>query len=152
MLNGDGSFTYTPDADVNGSDSFAYQISDGNGGSAQAVVTITINPVNDAPAAVNDTLIGVLNTSGLIDSDDLLTNDIDVDGDNLSLVSLTQPISGFVTLNSDGSILYVPNAGFVGVDTFSYTITDPAGEQATGLVIVNVTAGLLPRLPAPVSR
>ncbi|MEO1331749.1 MAG: Ig-like domain-containing protein, partial [Pseudomonadota bacterium] len=54
-LNADGSFDYTPDADFNGSDSFTYTVSDGQGGtSTPATVTITVNPVNDPPQAVAD--------------------------------------------------------------------------------------------------
>ena len=51
---GDGTITYTPDADFNGSDSFTYTISDGNGGTDTATVTVTVDPVNDAPDAVDD--------------------------------------------------------------------------------------------------
>ena len=47
--------TYTPNANFNGTDTFTYEVSDGNGGTAQATVTITVNAVNDAPVAVDDT-------------------------------------------------------------------------------------------------
>jgi len=53
-LNTDGTFTYTPDANFNGSDSFEYTLDDGNGGTDTAIVTLTVNPVNDAPVALND--------------------------------------------------------------------------------------------------
>ncbi len=53
-LNADGSFTYTPTANYNGTDSFTYTASDGTATSSLATVTITVNPVNDAPAAAND--------------------------------------------------------------------------------------------------
>mgnify|MGYP003311649521 CR=1 FL=1 len=55
MDDGDGTYTYTPNADFNGSDTFTYIISDGNGGSDTAMVTVTVNPVNDAPVAEDDT-------------------------------------------------------------------------------------------------
>ena len=57
VVNGDGSFSYTPNADYNGSDSFTYTVTDGNGGTATATVTITINPVNDDPVAVADSVL-----------------------------------------------------------------------------------------------
>ena len=53
-LNADGSFTYTPNANFNGTDSFTYTASDGTAGSNVATVTITVDAVNDAPVAVND--------------------------------------------------------------------------------------------------
>src|SRR5690606_25711677 len=54
MLNEDGSFTYTPDADFHGTDSFTYVASDGTESSSEATVTITVAPANDAPVANND--------------------------------------------------------------------------------------------------
>ena len=139
ILSGIGTFTYTPDADFNGSDSFVYQIVDSNGGSAQALVTINIAPINDAPVTLDDALNAQPNTFGLIDGAALMANDTDVDGDALTLVSLTQPPSGFVALNPDGTIVYIPSGGFVGVDSFTYTVSDPSGAQATGLVVIQVS-------------
>jgi hypothetical protein len=74
-----------------------------------------------------------------VDGRELLANDTDIDGDILDLVTLSQPSNGVVTLNPDGSILFTPEPGFVGVDTFTYTITDSNGAEATGLVIVQVS-------------
>jgi len=139
ILSGTGTFTYTPNADFNGSDSFVYQIVDGNGGSAQALVTINVASINDAPVALDDALNAQPNTSGLIDGDLLIANDMDVEGDTLTLVGLTQPTSGFVALNPDGTIVYIPNGGFVGLDSFTYTVSDPSGAQATGLVVIDVS-------------
>ena len=55
-LNADGSFTYTPNANFNGADSFTYTANDGTADSNVATVTITVDAVNDAPVAVNDSL------------------------------------------------------------------------------------------------
>ena len=52
--NGDGTFTYSPNADFNGADSFTYTVSDGNGGTDTATVNITVNAVNDDPVAAVD--------------------------------------------------------------------------------------------------
>ena len=73
-LNADGTFTYTPNPNFFGSDSFTYEVTDGNGGAAQATVNINIDSVNDAPVAGDDSFTvaedGVLN-------DELLSNDSD---------------------------------------------------------------------------
>ena len=53
-LNVDGTFIFTPNLDFNGTDSFVYEVSDGNGGTAQATVDIQVNPINDAPTANDD--------------------------------------------------------------------------------------------------
>ncbi|WP_220749522.1 tandem-95 repeat protein, partial [Jannaschia pagri] len=74
--NGDGTFTYEPNADFNGSDSFTYTVSDGNGGTDTATVNITVNPVNDDPVAETDTVSVDEDDSVVID---VLANDTDVD-------------------------------------------------------------------------
>ena len=84
-----GGFTYTPDADYNGSDSFTYEVSDGNGGTDTATVNITVDPINDAPVANDDTFSGAEDTQI---AGDVSTNDSDVDtGDMLTYTALTQP-------------------------------------------------------------
>jgi VCBS repeat-containing protein len=65
-LNADGSFTYTPDADFNGSDSFTYTVNDGAGTSTVATVTLTVTAVNDAPVALADTATVLAGESVLI--------------------------------------------------------------------------------------
>ena len=54
MINGDGTVTYTPDADFHGIDTFTYTISDGNGGTDTATVIVTVLSINDDPDAVDD--------------------------------------------------------------------------------------------------
>jgi hypothetical protein len=70
---------------------------------------------------------------------DVLANDSDPDGDPLTIVSVTQPANGQVSI-SGNVLLYTPAAGFVGSDTFSYTIDDGFGGQATANVTVNVVS------------
>ena len=80
-LNADGSFTYTPDANFNGTDSFTYKANDGTADSNTATVTITVTAVNDAPVAANDTYTTNEDTPLTVTAPDVLANDTDVDGD-----------------------------------------------------------------------
>ncbi|NLY00660.1 MAG: tandem-95 repeat protein, partial [Rhodopirellula sp.] len=98
VFNADGSFTYTPVANFNGDDSFSYAISDGNGGTDTAMVSLTIAAVNDAPDAVDDTASTVQNASVVIWP---LANDSDIDGDGLtvSAVDSTSLEGGAITNN-----------------------------------------------------
>ncbi|MEM1381969.1 MAG: cadherin-like domain-containing protein, partial [Pseudomonadota bacterium] len=75
---------YTPNANFNGTDSFSYTVSDGNGGTSQATATVTVNPVNDAPLAVDDAF--TIGESEVL-FDNVLTNDTDPDGDALQITS-----------------------------------------------------------------
>lgn len=134
-----GAFTYTPLANFNGTDTFTYRITGNpNGLSNIATVTITVNPVNDPPVAVNDTYSVVVdNVLTVPASQGVLANDFDVDGDPLTVVSNTNPTNGSLVLNADGSFTYTPNTGFIGQDTFNYTISD--GQlTATATVTINV--------------
>ena len=138
VLNSDGTFTYTPDADFNGADSFSYEVSDGSGGTSQAVVTIAVNPMNDVPVAASDNISVDGLSGGAFSQAALLANDTDVDGDTLQIVGFTQPAQGSLTQNPDGSFAYTPVAAFTGMDSFTYTVADVAGAQDTVLVMVSV--------------
>jgi VCBS repeat-containing protein len=137
VLNADGSFTYTPNANFNGSDSFTYKVSDGTLESGVATVTITVNPVNDAPVAANDNATTDEDNAVIIA---VLANDSDVDGNGLSVASVTQGAHGSVAINADGTVKYTPNANFNGADSFTYTISDGNGGTATATVVVTVNA------------
>jgi VCBS repeat-containing protein len=134
-INADGSVTYTPEADYTGSDSFTYSISDGAGGTSTASVSLTVNPENDAPVAVDDTAILNEDASAVID---VLANDSDLDGDTLSLDSVTQPDHGTVSINPDGTVTYTPEANYNGADSFTYSISDGAGGTSTANVSLTV--------------
>ena len=124
-LAADGSFNYVPDADYFGSDEFTYQLSDGEDISNTATVRLTIQPVNDAPAAVADTYFTLANTPLTIAAaEGVLRNDTDTEAQALT-ARLAQDVSqGSLTLNADGSFAYVPPADFTGVATFSYRADD----------------------------
>jgi VCBS repeat-containing protein len=140
VLSADGTFTYTPDANFHGVDSFTYAIDDGNGNTSQAVVNITVDPVADIPEANTDSYViledSVLNTTLL---NGVLANDSDIDGDTLSLntTPVTDANNGTLILNTDGTFTYTPNEHFHGVDSFVYEVTD--GNGGTAQATVNIT-------------
>ena len=103
-LNTDGSFEYIPNANFNGTDTFTYQANDGELNSSPATVTITVNPVNDAPVASDDQYSVDEDTTLTIETaDGVLGNDTDVDGDTLTSLLVDAPNNGNLTLNTDGS-------------------------------------------------
>lgn len=140
-LNGDGTLTFAPAPDFNGSPSFTYTISDGQGGTATATVGGTVNPIQDPPVAANDTFVTNEDTAVTFD---VRLNDGDPDGDTLSVtqingtnVALGSPVAvtgGTVTLNTDGTLTFTPAAHFNGTPSFSYTISDGHGGTATATV------------------
>jgi hypothetical protein len=133
--NADGTVRYTPNANANGPDSFTYTVSDGRGGTATATVQVTINPVNDAPVAADDSVSTRLGTPVAIS---VRANDSDGDGDPLAVTATTQGANGTVVRNADGTVTYTPNAGFTGTDQFQYTLSDGKGGTDVGVVTVRV--------------
>jgi len=89
--NGDGTLTYTPDLNFNGSDSFSYTVGDGNGGFDTATVTVDVTAVNDAPTANDDT---AATPSGTATTIDVLSNDSDPEDDTLSIAAVSDPANG----------------------------------------------------------
>jgi subtilisin family serine protease len=129
------SATYTPAANYNGPDSFVYRVSDGDGLVAEATVSVTVSPVNDAPSAVNDSATTPIGTPVTID---VLANDGDVDGDALTVTNLTQPLNGTATLNADKTVTYTPNPSFSGPDSFTYTANDGTVDSNVATVSITV--------------
>ncbi len=137
-VNGDGTLTYTPNADYYGPDPFTYTVSDGIA-LAAGTVEMTVNPVADPPVAQDDSLSTEPDTSLTINViNDLIANDFDIDGDPLSFQSFDQPANGMLVDNGNGTLTYTPNVGFAGTDAFSYTITDGSNpDTATVAISVN---------------
>ena len=114
-LNPDGSFVYTPAANFNGTDSFTYRANDGLADSGTVTVTLTVNPVNDAPVGVDKAFAIDLGDSLAIFPPGLLGSDSDADGDALTAVLVTPPShAAAFALSPDGAFSYTPVAGFVG--------------------------------------
>jgi len=140
-LNADGSFEYTPDPDFNGADSFTYKANDGVADSNEATVTITVNPVNDAPVAVDDAYSTDEGETLTVDPPGVLANDSDPDGDPLTAILMESPSQGMVTFNPVGSFTYEPASSFTGTDTFTYVANDSQLNSNVATVTITVTAG-----------
>ncbi len=146
-LNNDGSFTYQPDPNFNGVDSFTYVANDGGQNSnSTATVTINVTSVFDPPDAVDDSYATPVSTALVVPAaTGVLSNDTQGDGPALTASLLAAPANGQVTLNADGSFVYVPNAGFIGTDTFTYTAS---GGALSDTATVSIEVGDI-RAPAP---
>jgi VCBS repeat-containing protein len=146
-LNADGSFTYTPAANFNGTDTFTYRASDGTLDSNLATVTITVTAINDAPTAAADEYSTAEDTALTVAAPGLLGNDTDLDSSTLTAAVVTGPGHGTLTLNADGSFTYTPAANFNGTDTFTYRASD--GSAQSNLATVTITVN--PVSDAPVA-
>ena len=112
-----GAFTYTPDPDANGTDTITFQVSDGALSSNLATLTVTINPVNDAPVASDDSYTTDQDVELLVGGPGVLFNDSDADGNPMTASTLVSaPTHGALTLYPNGSFIYTPDAGFSGED------------------------------------
>jgi PKD repeat protein len=136
-VNSNGSLSYSPNANFNGSDTVAYTVRDGGGGSDSATVSITVTPVNDAPIASDDTAI--VEEDSTANTLHVLANDSDVDGDPLTVTSAAAD-NGTVSVNGDSTLIYSPNAGFSGADSVTYVISDSASSTASATVLIQISA------------
>ncbi|MBL9081910.1 MAG: tandem-95 repeat protein, partial [Planctomycetales bacterium] len=117
-------YFYTPHADYHGPDSVTYFITDGEN-TGEGTLYFNVLPVNDAPIARADVLTTGVGTALTFGQLSLTANDTDIDGDNLSVGGLYgHPSHGSVAWHSDGSFTYTPDAGFAGLDSFRYDVTD----------------------------
>jgi VCBS repeat-containing protein len=144
-LHSDGSFTYLPERNFTGADSFTYEVSDGATTSNAATVSITVQPVNDPPVARDDAYETDDGTRLIVPGPGVLANDGDPDGDALTSVSASAPAHGALDLNPDGSFVYTPTANFAGIDSFRYRASD--GEFVSGdAALVSITVGPVDRI------
>ena len=136
-ITAEGEVAYTPEPDYHGADGFTYVVSDGAGETATGTVTVTVTPVNDAPAAVDDEAHTEEDREVVIA---VLANDTDAEGDALHVETVSAAPHGATRITADGGVAYTPEPDYHGVDGFTYVVSDGAGETATGTVTVTVTA------------
>jgi len=140
-LNGDGSFSYTPNAGFAGTDNFTYRAHDGELSSDPATVSITVvASVNAAPVANDDSVTASVRktTSYTPKLISVLSNDADPDGSlDPASVSITAAPNkgGTVTVNADGTVSYTPKLKFRGKEVFKYTVRDQAGALSNAATV-----------------
>ncbi|NTU57870.1 MAG: tandem-95 repeat protein, partial [Chlorobiaceae bacterium] len=137
-VNANGSLVYVPVSNYNGTDTFTYTISDGSLTST-ATATVTITPVNDAPVVQNENYTTAEDTALTVIAPGVLQNDSDVEGSSLTVTTYGAVSHGTVTVNANGSLVYVPNSNYNGTDTFTYTVSD-GSLTATATATVTITA------------
>ena len=137
-----GTVTFTPDADFNGIATFDYTISDGNGGTDSATVSLDIGAVNDPPTfAIRKLLLLVTQPSRTFEVDPE-----DVDGDTLTLVT-TQPANGTATVGDDDTITVQPEPDFTGVNEITVSASDGQASAEATVVLLTLSR---PVVEAPV--
>jgi outer membrane lipoprotein-sorting protein len=114
------------------------RVDDGQGGMATQALQIAVAGVNEAPTGGADVLDISDGQPLVIAMTRLLSNDLDVDGDALQIVSLSIPAFGSLQQDAAGNWLYTPQPGFAGTDTFTYTVADTSGRSATAEVMLIV--------------
>ena len=139
-LNANGSFSYTPGANFNGTDSFTYQVNDGAADSNVATASLTVTAVNDAPVASDDSYTAAEDSQLTIAAPGLLANDNDLDGDALTAVLVSGPSHGTLTLNANGSFCYTSAPNFNGSDSFTYRVNDGLLDSNEAAVTFDVAA------------
>ncbi len=137
----DSDCTYAPEPGYLGPDSFDYTISDYNGGSASATVSVAVVAPNQPPVARDDSASTRADTAVVID---VLANDGDPDGDLLSIDS-PNPTATHGTVTCTAAICtYTPASGYDGADAFSYTVSDGHGHSAGAAVTISIEAAPSP--------
>lgn len=132
-----GEIEFTPDLNFNGTTTFQYEVSDGISIPSIATVTLEISPVADTPIArVDDNIVIYTNEPRLITKEELLANDINVDGTPLEIVSVTSTSAGTTELTPEGDILFTPSATGGTTSFFSYEVSNDGGQTSSFSLIV----------------
>ena len=135
-VNGDGDIVYVPPGDFNGPAVISYTVADGTGLFDSTTVSVDVQNVNDLPVATGETAtIAEDNTLNL----NVLSNDSDVDGDTLSVASVSASV-GSASVASNGNVIYTPPADYFGPVTISYTVSDGNGGSDDASISLTVTS------------
>ena len=139
VLGQDGSFSYTPEPDFEGTDAFTYTAMDGVRTSGSVAVNLTVSGINDPPVTVDDSYLAILNQELSINAAaGVLVNDFDIDSAALVASLVNPPAHGEVILNGDGSFVYTHPPGFTGTDSFTYRVRDGSLGSGPGKVTIQI--------------
>ncbi|WP_103668879.1 FG-GAP-like repeat-containing protein [Pseudanabaena sp. BC1403] len=148
-----GTYSFTPNVNYNGTVNLSYSVIDGNGGSVIASKSFSLEVVNDAPTgyATASLLNGTQDAAYTVSVLQLLQGfsdpDIATNGQVLSIANLTAS-NGIVTLNNDESYTIAPTANFIGAVTLTYDVTDNNGSTLTGQTL---TYSVIDNIPPTVT-
>ncbi|WP_445636281.1 Dystroglycan-type cadherin-like domain-containing protein [Nostoc sp. DSM 114161] len=145
--NNNGTYTFTPNANFNGTVNLSYDVTDGVATLTGQTQSFSVTPVNDAPVAVDDTATTFFGTSVNISVATLLANDSDIDSTSLSITGVSGATNGTAVLNNNGTannsaddfVTFTPNLLFFGNASFNYTLSD---GSLTDTGTVSVAVGL----------
>jgi hypothetical protein len=137
---GGGSIRFVPAAERSGAVTFTYSITDARGATDTATVTVDVTAVDDPPVAVDDAFATTAGVAITIPAPGVTGNDTDIEGGPLAAAIVAGPTNGTAALAADGSFTYTPAAGFVGTDTFTYLVRDPAGSPSAPATVTIVVA------------
>jgi len=138
-LYSNGAFQYIPETNYYGTDTFTYQAYDGYEYSNTAIVTITINSVNDPPIAYDDYYTTNEDTTLIVAEPGILTNDTDPENDSLTAVLFNGVSEGTLTFYSNGSFIYTPDSNYYGSDSFTYKAYDGTVVSNTATVYLTIS-------------
>ncbi len=133
----DGTYSYTHDGSENFADAFIYSVTDANGATAQATVTLTITPVNDnTPIAQAGTATLVVGGSV---TGTVIATDADLPNDDLMYAVVSGPSHGALTFNADGTYSYTHDGSESFADGFTFKVTDANGASSQAAVALTIT-------------
>ena len=142
-MENDNQLSIAPVLNANGEADITVRATDLDGNTADETFTLTVNASNDAPSATDDAYNviedGTLNLSA---ETGVLSNDGDVDGDDLTAILVDDVSNGELTLNADGSFTYAPDGDFNGLDSFTYKANDGTADSDVATVTVDVVSGV----------
>jgi adhesin transport system outer membrane protein len=101
-------------------------------------LVVAMSAVNSPPELTDDGFEMEVDSMLVISRQQLLDNDRDAEGDTVEIIDVSQPRVGRLAYNSDGNLIYRPAEGFVGTDSFNYTVTDNQSDSVTANVTITV--------------
>ncbi|MEZ5416278.1 MAG: Ig-like domain-containing protein [Vicinamibacterales bacterium] len=138
-LDGDGSFSYTPNGGFTGTDTFTYRAENSVGTGNTVTVSITVGV--GVPTSLDDSYTTPFATPLNVAAAGVLANDVTNGGGTMTAAVQTGVSHGSLTLNGDGSFTYTPTAGYAGADSFTYRATNSQGPGNVATVSLSVSAG-----------